>query len=344
MLKKLLVWLIRNAIMLLIVTLIFSSVTASFPNLLKGVFGDIFDYASQEAQKRVVSELTENCSSLDKSKDVVSIVELCTNSTMLDSMKKNCIRYYELKKNGIKVENEEQFKESCQSIESGEIDRECEKIKSLPRLPDFASIGSLCKDYQSGKINDKEFFFGVVIIPFSGIDSGIPRVGFLEWYNKVTSYLNSNKLLYIMILMALVLLLYIVVRDNYLFFREIGSISFGTGIIILLPYLAIIIYDRYVGIDTTSILGGMLGLGNILNLKALASVIFLLFLRTYNNFIIVMGIACLVAGIAAKVYGAILKTKAMKPEAKSDKQEVSEELPEESDVPDLPKKKKRKRT
>src|SRR3989338_9298095 len=80
MLKKFLIWLVKNLIILLLVTLIFSTVTLDFPNLIKGLFGDIFAYASPEAQKHVVGELTGACSSLEKSSEfAANIGAVCTD-------------------------------------------------------------------------------------------------------------------------------------------------------------------------------------------------------------------------------------------------------------------------
>ena len=64
--KNFFISIIKSLIVLLLATLIFSTITFDFPNLLKGVFGDIFSYASPDAQKQVVSKLAETCSSLEQ--------------------------------------------------------------------------------------------------------------------------------------------------------------------------------------------------------------------------------------------------------------------------------------
>lgn len=253
--KNFLIWFIKNIIILLVATLIFSSITLDIPSLIKGVFGDIFAYASPEAQKQVIGELAGTCSLLEKSSKFT------------------------------------------------------------------ARVGAICADYKSGKINDKEFFFGVVgsAVP---VNAAIPQIGVLDKYNEAINYLNKNKILYFAVLLVLTLFLYLLIMDVNVFLITLSQISFGIGMIIMLPYIAIIIYRNFVGFDTTPILGSMFGIGNIFDAKAISSVILLLFLRTYDSFIITMGIVFLVIGIAGKVYGFILKRKSKErkiEEAKSTK-------------------------
>lgn len=297
--KKFFISLIKNIIILLVATLIFSSITLDFPSLLQGVFGDVYEYAKPETQKRVIAELAETCSSLE-SGNAVTMSQICSNRTLLESMKANCADYEELKRKGGMVENEEQVRETCLQIESGEIERQCNEMKKSSLLPDFSKIGALCKDYKAGKIDDKKFFYGVVSSP---LGSGhLPSVGIFDRYNKAVGYLNSNKIFYFIILTILLALLYLLIKDQSLFLSMLAGISFSIGILILIPYLGIVLYDKLVGIDTTSILNSMFGLGGF-DLKSILSVVLLLFLRTYNNFIITTGIVFLGIGLGGKIYG-----------------------------------------
>jgi len=247
MLKKFLIWLIKSILILLVVTLVFSSITLDFPELIKGIFSDIFAYASPEAQKQVVGELAVTCSLLEKSSEFV------------------------------------------------------------------AKIGTICADYKSGKINDKEFFFSVISSALP-INAGMPQIGALDKYNQAISYLNRNKILYFVILLILTLVLYLLIMHIKVFLMTLSQISFGIGMIIMLPYIAIIIYRNFVGFDTTPILGSMFGNGAVFDPKAIASLIILLFLRTYTSFIITLGIAFLAAGIAGRIYGFVLRRKSAKKE------------------------------
>lgn len=237
--KNFFIWIIKNLIILLVATLIFSTVTLDFPNLMKGVFGDIFAYASPEVQKQTISKLTETCSSLDQGQS----------------------NYF---------------------------------------TPDLGNIGALCKDYKSGKINDKEFFFYVVSSPFSS--QQVPKMGVFEGYNNAISYLNKNKIIYLVILAILIMELYSLISDHALFWRVMGGISLNLGLLMMLPYFAILIYDKFVGIDTTPILGSIFGVGNFVEPRAIISVILLLFLRTYNAFIITIGIVFLAVGTVIKTH------------------------------------------
>ena len=295
--KKLAAWLLKNLIVLLIATLIFSSIALNFPSFMQGLFGDIYQYASPDAQKDAIGRLTGACSSF-QSREAVTLQELCTNASLMDSMKDNCKNYRELKSKGIPIENEAQVKESCNQIESGEIEEQCSRLNKKSVL-DFNSIEALCKDYNSGKINDRQFFYSVIGSALGNNEK--PKTGLFDRYYKFIEYLSRNKLLYLLALAVLTALLYLVLRDLKLFYAAVLGISVSIGLLILLPYFGILVYEKLVGIDTTSILIGMFGFG-VFDPKALISVVLLMFLRTYNDFIITIGILFLSAGIAGKVY------------------------------------------
>lgn len=314
--RNFLIWLIKNLVVLLIATLIFSSITLNFPDLIKGVFGDIFAYASPDAQKQVIGKLAESCSSLEQGQNAVTISQICTNKTLLESMKENCTNYRELKIRSVQIENEQQVKETCQQIESGDIEMWCNELKQkISFAPDFSSIGALCKDYKAGRINDREFFFNVISGAMPS-NAEMPRMGALEKYNQTINYLNKNKLIYFVVLAVLLIILYLLIIDIKSFIITLTGISFSIGILIMLPYFAVLAYDKFVGIDTTPLLGSMLGAGGIFDLKSIISVLLLLFLRTYNSLIITLGVVFLSIGIAGKVYGFALKRQPTKKEAR----------------------------
>lgn len=306
-LKNFLISTTKSIIILLVATLIFSSVTFDFPSMLKNVFGDVFGYASPEMQKKVINELSGTCSSLED-KNSVTLQQVCTNATLLESMYENCRDYKELKRINVKIENAEQIKETCLQLESEEIESKCNELKQNSLLPDFNKIGALCKDYKSGKISDKEFFYNVVGSSMPSQEN-MPQINIFDKYNKAINYLNNNKIVYLIILMILFLLLYLLVEEIQLFLTVLGQISLSIGTLILLPYLGIVLYDKFVGFDTSSILGSMFGLGNLFDFKAIISVILLLFLRTYNVLIIILGIIFLGIGIAGKIYAFKIKRK-----------------------------------
>jgi hypothetical protein len=306
--KNFLISITKSLIVLVIATFVFSTVTLDFPDLIKGVFGDIFSHASPEAQKQVVGQLAETCSSLEQG-NAVTIGQICGNASMLNSMKENCANYRELKRRNVRVENEQQVMETCQQIESGELERQCNEMQNS-MLPDFSKIGALCKDYRSGKINDKEFFYNVI----GGALPGNLAIdfGFLDKYNKTMNFLNNNKLVYFVILAILLLALYSLIMEPKLFLSALGGISLSLGLLIMLPYFAILAYEKFFGFDTTPVLGSMFGSGNLLDPKAMISVILLMFLRTYNAFIITIGIILLTAGTVSKTHEKIFDGIAVK--------------------------------
>ncbi len=305
-LKNLLIWLVRSLIILFLATLIFSATTMDFPSVARGIFSDIYDYSSQDVQKEAIAKLAETCSALEKG-NAVSMQQVCVNESLLSSMRENCENYRELKKRNVEIENEAKVMETCDKLQSGEIEKACNEIKEKNSLlPDLSGIGASCKRYKEGNISDKEFFFNVVSSPFSN-NVDLPKAGFFEKYNKALNYLNKNKMLYFLILGILVAALYFLINDSRLFLIALGDISFSIGILITLPYFIILAYDKLVGINTTSVLGGIFGIEDVFDFKAVLSVILLLFLKTYNNFVITTGALFLAVGIAGKVSRFILK-------------------------------------
>src|SRR3989344_5763801 len=214
--KNFLISIIKSLIVLVVATLVFSTVTFDFPQLIKGVFGDIFAYASPEIQKQVVNQLAETCSSLEQGQRVIIINQICTNRSLFDSMKENCRNYIILKKKGVKIEDEDKVRETCLQLESGELERQCNGIQQTSLLPDFSKVGAICSDYRTGKISDKEFFFDVISGVFPS-QLEVPRIGFLGGYNQFINYLNNNKILYFVILLILLIILYLLITNIKLF-------------------------------------------------------------------------------------------------------------------------------
>lgn len=252
--KKFGIWIVKNLVILLLVTLIFSTTAFDMPELVKGIFKDIFQYASPEMQKEVVSKLTLACSGLEG--------------------------------NG--------YGALQQAISKGAVPL------------DFKKIGALCKDYNGGKINDREFFFSVLGSSFPE-KLELPKSNAIEKYNSIVDTLNKNKLIYFVALGILLALLYLLIMDIKLFIITLTGISLGMGIMILLPYASIIAYEKVVGIDTTPVLATIFS-GNLqLDPKAIVSVILLMILRTYTSFIIILGAILFGIGIAGKIYSWKLK-------------------------------------
>ncbi len=272
-LRRMAVWLIKNLIVILLVALIFSTVALDLPNMIKGVFGDIFNYSSPDAQKEVIGKLTQACSALDS---------------------------------------------------GGEL-----ATKGKSPLPlDFSKIGALCKDYGGKKINDQEFFFGVI---GSAIPDNfeLPKAGAFEKYKVIIGAFNKNKMLYFAALAILLALLYLLIMDIKLFMAALAGICFSMGIMIILPYAAIIAYERLVGIDTTPILNSILQGGFSFDIKAIISVVLLMVLRTYTSAILALGAALLAIGIAGRIYVWKLNRQKSPAEIKAQKKPEKKEPPKE---------------
>lgn len=320
MLKNFFISIIKSLIIIVLLTFIFSTVSADFNGLIKDIFGDIYEYASTDVQKQVISNLAETCFSLEQGGDIVTFNELCGNRSLLDEMEKNCRDYRALKRRNIEIENEEQVSEICEQIESGEIEKICNQLKGKEALvPDFSSMDVLCKDYKAGKIKDKEFFSSFIGNSFANQEMELSGFGFFEKYNKAMDYLNNNKIIYFLILSFLIIILYLLFMNIALFLSALIGISFSIGTWILLPYFSILAYNNYVGIDTTPILASLFGGGNIFDLKALISISLIAFLKIYNKVIIILGIIFLIIGIIGKVYGFISRKKSTKKEVKTKK-------------------------
>ena len=239
--KQFFISIIKSLIVLVVATLVFSAVNYDIPKFIKGVFGDIYAYASPDVQKQVINGLAESCSALNDA-DAVTINQFCTNKSLFDSMKKNCDDYRELKRRGYKIMDEQQVKESCEKLESGELERVCDEFEAKKSLmPDLRKIGTLCKDYTAGIINDKEFFSNVIggALP-TQLD--MPNIGFLEKYNNAINFMNKNKIIYFFVLLFLIAALYLLTLKVEPFLIILSQISFSIGIVIMLPYIVIILY------------------------------------------------------------------------------------------------------
>ncbi|MBI1934965.1 hypothetical protein HYS31_00850 [Candidatus Woesearchaeota archaeon] len=248
MLRKFGIWLVKNLIILLLVALVFSGISLDLPEMAKGIFRDIFAYASPEAQRDVVQRLAGACSLDEKS---------------LEEAQKDMTR------------------------------------RSMPL--DFTKIVALCSDYKSGKINGNQFFYSVIgtAIPEK---FELPDSGAIQKYTAALDYLNNNKIIYITLMIVLLLFLFFLAGTLEQFTAILTDICMSMGILIILPYAVIIIYEKFVGIDTTPILATVLGESSSLSIKAIVSVILLLILRTYTSFILLIGIFFLGVGMFGKVF------------------------------------------
>ena len=108
-------------------------------------------------------------------------------------------------------------------------------------------------------------------------------------------------------MLVLLALLYLLAGNLSAFLAILSGISLSMGILILLPYAAIMAYEKFIGFDTTSILSSFLQGSLSFEPKAIISIVLLMVLRTYTSFIVTLGAVFLGAGIAGKVYMRRLK-------------------------------------
>ena len=220
---------------------------------------------------------------------------------------------------------------ACSALEGKDPSELRNQMSSSPLSLDFSKIGSLCKDYNSGKINDREFFFDVIgtAVPNK---FELPQSGALEKYNSAMDFLAKNKIYYAIVLLALLGILFLLAGGLKSFSAILIGISFSMGILILLPFFSIMAYNRFVGIDTTPIVSSILQGNFSLNIKAIISVVFLLVLRTYTSFIITLGFLFLGAGIAGKIYIWESKNKSSKSEISVDKNTENKDLKKDAQI------------
>ncbi len=306
MIKKFFISIIKSLIVLIIFALIFSGASSGVPQSINNIFSGIYDYASPDARKQVIGNLEENCNSLGQEGDSVTLQQLCSNRTMLESMKDNCKSYNSMKEYGM-ADNEKGMTDACEQIESKDFEKACEALKGKRVLsPDFAGLKTLCEGHKSNKTSDKDFFTGFVGNSFGSSTSSL---GALDGYNNLNLFLNNNKYIYWSILLVLLIALYFLIPDAKIFIATLTDMLFGVGVLILLPYFLISMYDKLYGIDTSSILSGLFGGFNGLDPRSLISIMIVAFLQMYNKFIVILGSVMLAIGIIGKIYKFMSKSK-----------------------------------
>ena len=224
-------------------------------------------------------------------------------------MSQSCNDYWQLKSEGTKPENWQEIEKTCNDIDSGRLDSECKKQNNLIPNPDFSGVASLCNEYRSGKIGQQELFTGFLLSPFGNQDFSAPDNGIIGKYNGLMAFLNGHKFIYAALIAILISSLYLLISDRLMLLYTFGEIAVSIGTIILLPYVLIIVYNFFVGINTTSVLTAIFGDTAAIDFGGLLSILVLLFLRTYNTFILTIGVICLSLGIFTRIYASKEKKK-----------------------------------
>ena len=93
MANKFLVWILKTFITITLVMLIFSYSAISIGSILKGLFGDVFSYASLDAQTKTISQLKDGCSIVSQGRQIVSEGQICSNKTLYNEINESCRTY-----------------------------------------------------------------------------------------------------------------------------------------------------------------------------------------------------------------------------------------------------------
>lgn len=299
-LKRVVIALAKSMIVFIVAAMIFSSLVVSFPKYVENIAEDIFTYASPEAQAKVMNKLTDTCAVLSRGK-AVTYKEICSNKSTMDSMVENCKRYNDMKKSGIKIENEDAMISNCAKLDSGEVQKACDNLKNDEASAlDLEKISALCQDYREKKIGDKQFFFKVIATSLGTQNTEIPGV---FDFNKYLWLLNifRNFLIALPVATVLIILIYLLSEKLNDFISVLGEIMMSLSVLILLPYFVVLLYDKMIGFETTPFLSMIFGFGS-LTFKAVLSVLLLLIMRNYTIPIIVTGFLLLGASIGIRVH------------------------------------------
>ena len=291
---------LKSLIIIISISIIFSNTTGDINKVMSDSFIDIYEFASEKTKAKTISFLENNCEALTGESEALTVSELCFNETLFESFKSTCAEYRELKSQGIKIKNEQSLKESCEKIESGEIENECEEIKAknIP-APDTNKLKEICNEYSSGKLDDKEFFTKTIIQPFGNLQN--INIPLFQKYNTFTEKFKNNISILIIIIVALLIFMFLLIIDIQHFLLLVGKICFSLAMVIFLPYIAILAYDNFIGINTSSILEGIASGQPSLDPNTIISLVMVIILKTYNSSILILGAVLLVIGIAGKI-------------------------------------------
>src|SRR3989338_2224080 len=307
MLKKIAVLALKSSIYVLILALMFSTVSLEFSKVASGTLSDIFYYASDDAKNEIINVLIKSCP--NPGRDSITLFQICSNETILTSMRKDCTDFRKKEISSLSSEYYDEMNEKCSKIENGGIEKSCRDIESKENA--YMRVGELCNSYSSGNITKNEFFDGFVETSFIMSDFKNPKIGVLSKYEKVVESINQNIILAAVLIIVLCLVLYLLINDIKIFLIAMAGIFFSIGLFIMIPYSAISIYQKTVGIDTTPLLKTMLGKAAEPQPREIMEIMTLIILRTYSKLLILLGTVSLAIGIIGKFMKHALKKRMM---------------------------------
>lgn len=305
--KKLLRSFVASIVGFLLLTSLISVFTDFNTNsIIPQLFGSIYDYADKPSQTNFISILSSNCialMSLDNSNPLEQqqtfekYSAVCTNTEQLNQLKTACpnkVQYESL----LSSTDYQLFLQSCELVESGELDKQCEMINN-PQVSiqdiNYTGLQKTCFDYKNGQLKDKDFFVKSIqyVIPPDIFTQG-PLNGFMVFFE----FVNDFAIILTIVFMIPFIVLYY--KDWVNFALKLGGIFINIGVFILVPFLLVKVYISTQGLDTSFILNSI---GTVANIQSqlLKTMIPIIVLNMYTNYLVFSGLSLLIFGIVLKV-------------------------------------------
>tara|TARA_Y100000310_G_scaffold206740_1_gene207171 strand:+ start:2682 stop:3407 length:726 start_codon:yes stop_codon:yes gene_type:complete len=154
-----------------------------------------------------------------------------------------------------------------------------------------------CLQYDEEEIDIKE-----VLFTFMGKVSQSSLIkGTLKEYNDIIIKVPSNRIWLFIASFTLMALSFFLIDDTRKSINFASSVFLKLGILIFLPYLIVVGYDYFQGLDTTTLVEGIFNPSLGLPSEGVISGVMILVINTYDTFVINLGIIFLTTGILGKV-------------------------------------------
>ena len=272
----------------------------SVTNSMEYIFEDLYDYADLSSQEKIISKLDTSCTSiievdenLNLDDEIKKMREVCNNEEKIIELKNTCQNINVLESQ-MNAENFENLKESCISVNNGEFDDQCDKIKSMGNEEtsqkndvDFSEIRNVCIDYKDGLINEKTLFTKstLAMIPKNIEEEMGKDMPLFAIFEKI-EYFKQYAIFFIPLFFFIMLFLYL--GDIYKFWIKFAGVLIGIGIMILFPFLLLNIYVSPDNIDTTPILESAIAGNGQIDFTSAGSIAPLIMLRMYTRDLLIV--------------------------------------------------------
>ena len=313
MLRGFLIWLVKFLLGVAFLGLVFSAATPEITELMKNTFAGIYDRASLESQERIAKVAESFCLSEEdpRQESVISGIERCQDNEMRLALEQDCKAFKSGKKADFEViKSNEDPGETCKAMEEGSLDKFCSKINQSAMLPDFESMKQACADYSSKKVDGRSLFLAFVGSLFSNLD--ISKLPGISEYPVLGYMLEMNLIVYTVLVLLLLAILAFLLKDMHVFLIAIASMLFGMSIFLLLPYIGIMAYEHYHGIETDSLFAMVSDEERSTqgpSLEALLGLLMLVMLGIYTKSLLAIAIIFFVIGLIGKIYSFSIRRK-----------------------------------